>query len=183
MRHGEIVCDRSTPGPSTVFTRPHNRQRTMLWTQEHKRDDNTGRAPLFSAAAPGLERVSHLIVYPPSLSPSSCAWTAPQKQGDDECSSLSVAEHNFHKMPTIFTKCPQSNVFCFHKILLLTPVSLQIWFLFISDFRLNPLSVRTHFVKFQQYQLSGLCIIVFFQTNYSNSGDSPCRQSCFQRFR
>ena len=130
-----------------------------------------------------LERVSHLIVYPPSLSPSSCAWTAPQKQGDDECSSLSVAEHNFHKMPTIFTKCPQSNVFCFHKILLLTPVSLQIWFLFISDFRLNPLSVRTHFVKFQQYQLSGLCIIVFFQTNYSNSGDSPCRQSCFQRFR
>ena len=93
-----------------VFTRPHNRQRTMLWTQEHKRDDNTGRAPLFSAAAPGLERVSHLIVYPPSLSPSSCAWTAPQKQGDDECSSLSVAEHNFHKMPTIFTKCPQSAV-------------------------------------------------------------------------
>ena len=50
MRHGEIVCDRSTPGPSTVFTRPHNRQRTMLWTQEHKRDDNTGRALLCCCA-------------------------------------------------------------------------------------------------------------------------------------
>ena len=104
---------------------------------------NTREMTIQGAHCCSLERVSHLIVYPPSLSPSSCAWTAPQKQGDDECSSLSVAEHNFHKMPTIFTKCPQSNVFCFHKILLLTPVSLQIWFLFISDFRLTPLSVHS----------------------------------------
>ena len=98
MRHGEIVCDRSTPGPSTVFTRPHNRQRTMLWTQEHKRDDNTGRAPLFSAADLSVYLTSlftPLYYLPPAA--------LGQRHKNREMTNVPVSRW----LNTIFTKCPQ----------------------------------------------------------------------------
>ena len=83
-----------------LFARPHNRALAItllcLTTVSHT------SVTVYKCNTCVCARVSHLIVYPPLLSPPSWAWTAAQKQGDDECSSLAGCPLYFHKMPTIY---------------------------------------------------------------------------------